>query len=450
MITRLGSDLAAWLVPVNAWTLALLAGALLLDRALVRRLRASLRIALYAPVALRVLVPLSWSVPVAHVPRLAVLLPAEAVSGASSAAPVGDSRAHAALALVYLGVALLLGALAVGRRVRLALALRESRTWSLPGQAHPIVLHPELGPLVAGLWRPRIVVPEAMVDGHGDAALSCVLEHEGAHIRRGDPWFSAALDALLVLGWPVAPLWVASARVRHLVELACDEAALAGADAAQRRRYGHVLLDLAERGPLLVGGTAALHFGSTLRARIEAIAMHRPWSRPVQWALVAGAVTAFAACSSAGPEALPQASDGTHPAAGASSLDRYGYQFEYEHSSRAAPSPPAGEAPAEARDEVEGHGRLAPEAIQGVVHQNWGRFRTCYENATRTNPKLAGRVTVSYVIRPDGATQDAKDLGSTLPDASVVECVVGGFAKLSYPPPDGGYVTVVYPIEFSP
>ena len=58
MIDRLGHALAAWLLPVNAWTAVLLACALLLDHALARRARASLRIALYAPVALRVLVPL--------------------------------------------------------------------------------------------------------------------------------------------------------------------------------------------------------------------------------------------------------------------------------------------------------------------------------------------------------------------------------------------------------
>ncbi|HEY6462274.1 MAG TPA: M56 family metallopeptidase, partial [Polyangiaceae bacterium] len=281
MITRLGFDLAAWLVPVNAWALALLAGALLLDRALAHRMRASLRIALYAPVALRVLVPFSWSVPVAHVPRVAMLLPVDVATSASSSAPA-DAHRYALLAGVYLAVAVVLGVLAVARRVRLARALRAARTGSLPGCAHPVVVHPVLGPMVAGVRRPRIVVPASMADGHDPQALACVLAHETAHIRRRDAWLSAAIELLLVVAWPVAPLWIASARVRHLVELACDEAALDGADASQRRRYGHVLLDLAENGSLVVGSAAALHFGSTLRARIEAIALHRPWSRAAQ------------------------------------------------------------------------------------------------------------------------------------------------------------------------
>jgi hypothetical protein len=59
-------------------------------------------------------------------------------------------------------------------------------------------------------------------------------------------------------------------------------------------------------------------------------------------------------------------------------------------------------------------------------------------------------VSVSFVILPDGSVQNAVDHGSTLPDANVVECVVGGFRHLAFPPPQGGYVTVVYPIEFRP
>ncbi|HEY6459235.1 MAG TPA: AgmX/PglI C-terminal domain-containing protein, partial [Polyangiaceae bacterium] len=155
-------------------------------------------------------------------------------------------------------------------------------------------------------------------------------------------------------------------------------------------------------------------------------------------------------CSSAGPETLPHASNGTHAAsAGSASLDQYGYRFETDPS-RAATPPGSGEPPSAARDDVEGHGRLAPEVIQTAVRANWGRFRTCYENAQKTNKTLAGTVTVSYAIRPDGSTQDAKDLGSTLPDPGVVRCVVDGFAKIAYPPPEGGFVTVVYPIAFAP
>jgi hypothetical protein len=96
------------------------------------------------------------------------------------------------------------------------------------------------------------------------------------------------------------------------------------------------------------------------------------------------------------------------------------------------------------------NGRLPEEVIQRVVRQNFGRFRLCYENGLRTNPNLQGRVAVKFVIDRSGAVSTASDGGSDLPDQGVVGCVVRGFSNLSFPQPEGGIVTVVYPIIFNP
>jgi hypothetical protein len=96
------------------------------------------------------------------------------------------------------------------------------------------------------------------------------------------------------------------------------------------------------------------------------------------------------------------------------------------------------------------NGRLPPEVIQRIVRQNFGRFRLCYQNALRSNPNLQGRVTVKFAIDRSGAVQMTADGGSDLPDQSVVQCVVRAFANLSFPEPEGGVVTVVYPIVFNP
>lgn len=95
-------------------------------------------------------------------------------------------------------------------------------------------------------------------------------------------------------------------------------------------------------------------------------------------------------------------------------------------------------------------GRLPPEVIQRIVRQNFGRFRLCYERGLLSHPTLAGRVSVRFVIDRSGAVSSAEDAGSTLPDASVVACVVRAFPGLSFPQPEGGTVTVTYPILFAP
>jgi hypothetical protein len=156
--------------------------------------------------------------------------------------------------------------------------------------------------MVVGTLRPRIVLPSAILAPGQAGTLACVLGHESAHVRRRDPWLMAAMQVMTVGFWPVLPVWLAAQRVRALVEMACDEAALGDADATARSRYGHTLLDLAEWRSVTLAplGAGELHFGSMLRARIEALASMRRWPRAVQGALVALAVAGFAACSSVG------------------------------------------------------------------------------------------------------------------------------------------------------
>jgi hypothetical protein len=95
-------------------------------------------------------------------------------------------------------------------------------------------------------------------------------------------------------------------------------------------------------------------------------------------------------------------------------------------------------------------GDLPPEVIHRIVRQNFGRYRLCYENGLRANPNLSGRVSVRFVIDKSGAVSSAEDRGSSLPDQSVVACIVRGFRSLSFPRPEAGSVTVDYPIIFGP
>jgi hypothetical protein len=95
-------------------------------------------------------------------------------------------------------------------------------------------------------------------------------------------------------------------------------------------------------------------------------------------------------------------------------------------------------------------GRLPPEVIQRIVRQNYGRFRMCYEQGLAKNPNLEGRVTVRFVIGRDGSVSNVGNGGSDIPDAGVVQCVIRNYYGLSFPQPEGGIVTVVYPIMFSP
>ncbi|AKU95094.1 Regulatory sensor-transducer, BlaR1/MecR1 family [Labilithrix luteola] len=420
----LGRVLVAKLLVLNVWTALLLAGAIVLDRALSPRVRASWRIALYAPLVLRVLLPGDFRLPIAGARLDVIAIPLARISART---PDAVAASHAWLyvlpVLVYLAIALLLASRSILARVRLERALADA-TLKSPATRDvpcPIYVHDELGPMAMGVLTPRIVVPARLLLPGEEHALDCVLRHEMAHYRRRDAWLALALEVLSIVAWPVVPVWIAITRVRELIELACDEAALAGADLAARRRYGHALLDMAERWthtvtPLRAGG---LHFGSSLRKRIEALADSRRWPTSVQVAALALASMALLiACGSAAQPASPAAADA---------------------SSNAPPGDGAGQ-----------RGRLAPEVIQGVVRAEFGRFRTCYETGVVKDAKLAGEVHVKYTIDENGTVTDAAVDHSTIPDQDVVACVVSAFNKLTYPKPSGGVVTVVYPIAFGP
>ncbi len=95
-------------------------------------------------------------------------------------------------------------------------------------------------------------------------------------------------------------------------------------------------------------------------------------------------------------------------------------------------------------------GRLPPEVIRRIVRQNHGRFRQCYEQGLGRNPNLEGRVAVRFIIGRDGAVSNVSNGGSDLPDSQVVSCVMRVYYRLSFPQPEGGIVTVVYPLNFQP
>lgn len=96
-------------------------------------------------------------------------------------------------------------------------------------------------------------------------------------------------------------------------------------------------------------------------------------------------------------------------------------------------------------------GRLPAELIQKEVRARFGDIRKCYESGLALNKDLAGRVVIRFVIDINGNTTKVEPdvWGTDLADERVVACVTEHFKSLVFPAPEGGNVTVVYPIYFS-
>jgi len=100
------------------------------------------------------------------------------------------------------------------------------------------------GAAVIGVFRPFIVIPCGMC-AQGD--LEYILRHELMHIKRRDLWYKWAFQMLLCIHWfnPILH-WVAR-EMNKDCELSCDEALMRGMDSKERRVYGNVLLNAADR-----------------------------------------------------------------------------------------------------------------------------------------------------------------------------------------------------------
>jgi beta-lactamase regulating signal transducer with metallopeptidase domain/peroxiredoxin len=84
-----------------------------------------------------------------------------------------------------------------------------------------------VSPSVCGLWRPVILVPNAMLAELDAAQLKSILLHELAHIKRGDLWINLAQTLLQIVYFFHPLLWLANAMIRRVREQAVDETVLA-------------------------------------------------------------------------------------------------------------------------------------------------------------------------------------------------------------------------------
>jgi Ca-activated chloride channel family protein len=75
----------------------------------------------------------------------------------------------------------------------------------------------------------------------------------------------------------------------------------------------------------------------------------------------------------------------------------------------------------------------------------------------RRDAELRGKVEVRFVIERDGNASNLMDGGSTLPDTSVVRCIINSVGVLAFPKPrgpwlapDGGTMSVKLEIWLTP
>ena len=206
-----------------ALVFTLLAGAMMATRRPLRE-----RFGAEAVYALWLLVPLGVGLCCWPAHRQVVPMAALPAAGAAQFPGLATAQVHGPDLAAIVLCAWLLGAAAdallLVRRQRAftrslgALRQVEEDTW--------VSARSDIGPMLAGLPRPRIVLPADHATRYSVRERSAVLAHERMHRRRGDLWWNALCALLRCVFWfhPLA----AAAQRRYLAdqELACDSAVL--------------------------------------------------------------------------------------------------------------------------------------------------------------------------------------------------------------------------------
>lgn len=230
---------------------------------------------LWLPVGLRLVWPFSFGSALSLIPRAASHAPGAVLSGGAGA-QIADAAgsvsgiAPAAEALEPLGLTNVLAALwlaglaamllyAFLSWLRLRLLVREA----VPAGDGKYICDRLRDPFILGLFRPRIYLPSDL----SEPELSCVLAHEGAHLRRRDHIWKPLGWLLLSVHWFNPLVWLAYALFCRDVEYACDESVVGGLDADGRRAYARALGAHRGRRGLRRAGRVLPDRAETSRAR---------------------------------------------------------------------------------------------------------------------------------------------------------------------------------------
>jgi beta-lactamase regulating signal transducer with metallopeptidase domain/DNA gyrase inhibitor GyrI len=149
-------------------------------------------------------------------------------------------------------------------------------------------------PALLGFIRPRLLLPEHILQALTPAELRHVFLHELAHVKRLDIFCSWLVTFLQILHWFNPILWFAFNRMRSDLEIACDSLALSTPRKNQHYDYARTIikvLELTAKISPLPGAAGILEDKDYMKRRISKIGdtrlVSKRWS-PIGALLVAG------------------------------------------------------------------------------------------------------------------------------------------------------------------
>lgn len=96
-------------------------------------------------------------------------------------------------------------------------------------------------------------------------------------------------------------------------------------------------------------------------------------------------------------------------------------------------------------------GGLDREIVRRIIRTHLNEIRYCYELQLARHPTLGGRITLSFVVAPNGQVLSSMVEESTLQLPPLERCMTEATRRWTFPQPQGGGLTVVhYPFLLAP
>lgn len=166
-------------------------------------------------------------------------------------------------------------------------------------QAPPMKIAPDAtGPLVAGVFRPVIVLPDDFETAYSAVEREFALSHEMAHVARGDLLTSCAALVFRALQWPNPLAHVAWRAFRADQEAACDASVLAHSASRPEVSHAYGAAIVKSAASRRIAPAASLAMSNHIKERLMLIKNRKMQGAAVGRALAAALIVAGVGASS--------------------------------------------------------------------------------------------------------------------------------------------------------
>jgi beta-lactamase regulating signal transducer with metallopeptidase domain len=141
-------------------------------------------------------------------------------------------------------------------------------------------------PALFGFVRPRLLLPQGMLETYGIEELRYIFIHELGHLKQRDIYLGWLMALLQVVHWFNPLMWFAFGRMRADREMACDRLAISTMGPDEPPKYGRTIVSLLEsfsQARYLPSVAGILEDTCQMERRIKMIADYKKTPRP-RWA----------------------------------------------------------------------------------------------------------------------------------------------------------------------